>query len=466
MGGYFGVVSKHDCVEDLFYGTDYHSHLGTYRGGLAVLDGNQFIRYIHNIENAQFRSKFEDDVQKMHGDKGIGVISDTAAQPLIIGSHLGNYAIVTVGKINNLKELIDDAFLNRTTHFLEMDRGEVNPTELVATLINRQSSFQEGIRYAMEAIDGSCSLLLLTEKGLYAARDRVGRTPLIIGEKKDGYCATLETCVLPNLNYQNKYELGPGEVVLLTADGIEQLLPPLDRVQICAFLWIYYGYPASSYEGINVEMVRNRCGAALAQRDNVQVDLVAGIPDSGCAHAIGYANYSHVPFCRPFVKYTPTWPRSFMPQNQDVRNLVARMKLIPVRDLIYGKKLLFCEDSIVRGTQLRETVQRLYEFGATEVHMRPACPPLLYACRFLNFSRSRSEMDLAGRLAIRECEERPDVSLEEYARYGSEKYATMVERIRNRLNLTTLKYQTLPDMINAIGLPKEHVCTYCWDGQE
>ena len=464
MGGLYGVVSKEDCVEDLFYGTDYHSHLGTCRGGLAVLNGEGFTRFIHNIENTQFRSKFEDDIQKMDGNMGIGCISDTEDQPLIIGSHLGNFAIVTVGRINNIQHLVDEAFGKRAIHFSEMSGGEINPTELVATLINQEATFEDGIRRAQEAIDGSCSLLLLTAGGVYAARDRFGRTPLVIGEKDGAYCVSLETCAFPNLGYRFEYELGPGEIMLLTPEGIEQKASPGDALRICGFLWVYYGYPASSYEGINVEAMRTRSGASLARNDDLEVDMVAGIPDSGTTYAIGYANQAQIPYCRPFVKYTPTWPRSFMPQNQAVRNLVARMKLIPIRELIQGKRLLFCEDSIVRGTQLRETIQRLYDYGANEVHMRPACPPLIYGCRFLNFSRSRSELDLAGRRAIRELEGREDAPLEEYANPCSEKHRAMVDRIRERLKLTSLKYQVISDMLDAIGLPKEKVCTYCWDG--
>ena len=466
MGGIFGVVSMEDCVHDLFYGTDYHSHLGTRRGGLAVLNGEGFTRFIHNIENAQFRSKFEDDILKMAGNMGIGVISDTEAQPLLIGSHLGNYAIVTVGRINNIDELVAEAFGKRTTHFLEMDRGVINPTELVATLINQGDTFEAGIRRAQEVIDGSCSLLLLTNQGVYAARDRWGRTPLIIGEKDGALCATMETCAFPNLGYFIKHELGPGEIVQLTSEGMVAKVEAGNLLQMCSFMWVYYGYPASSYEGINVEVMRNSSGAALARNDDVEIDMVAGVPDSGVAHAIGYANQAGVPYCRPFVKYTPTWPRSFMPQNQDTRDLVARMKLIPVSELIRGKRMLFCEDSIVRGTQLRETVKRLYDCGAKEVHMRPACPPLIHGCKFLNFSTSRSELDLAGRRAIREIEGEgnEEAVLGEYARPDSKKYCAMVERIRNRLNLTSLRYQTIPDMLGAIGLPKEKVCTYCWDG--
>ncbi|HUU09344.1 MAG TPA: amidophosphoribosyltransferase [Phycisphaerae bacterium] len=464
MGGFYGVISESDCVSDLFYGTDYQSHLGTKRGGLAVVGDRGVSRFIHNIENAQFRSKFEDDIGKMHGRRGIGVISDYEDQPLIIGSHLGVYAIVTVGVICNAAELARKAYGKRTTHFSEMGGGGVNPTELVATLINQEATFTDGIERAQSLIEGSCSMLLLTEQGIYAARDRLGRTPIVIGRKDGAYAATLETCAFPNLGYEIERYLGPGEVVLLTEEGVEQKKPPGDRMQICAFLWVYYGYPASDYEGINVEQVRNRCGAALARRDDVTVDLVAGIPDSGTGHAIGYANEARLPHGRPFVKYTPTWPRSFMPQDQTTRDLVARMKLIPIRDLIVGKRLLFCDDSIVRGTQLQDTIQRLYDCGAKEIHMRPACPPLVHGCKFLNFSRSRSELDLAGRRAICEIEGTETASPEGYDDPDSPKYARMVESVRRRLNLTTLRYQRLDDLVKAIGLPKSRLCTYCWDG--
>ena len=464
MGGFFGIVSKEDCVNDLFFGTDYHSHLGTSRGGMVVLGKKGFERSIHNIENTQFRSKFEDDLRKMDGNMGIGCISDTESQPLIIRSHLGHYTLTTVGRINNIEPIAKQAYINHTGHFLEMSGSELNPTELVASLIDQGSSFADGIRRAQETIDGSCSLLLLTAEGIYAARDRFGRTPVILGEKEGAFCVTMESCALPNLDFRIHSELGPGEIVLITPDGIQKIAPPGDVLRICAFLWVYYGYPASSYEGINVEVMRNRSGAALARRDNVSVDLVAGVPDSGIGHAIGYANQSKIPYSRPFVKYTPTWPRSFMPQDQHVRNLVARMKLIPVFELIQGKRLLLCEDSIVRGTQLRETIDRLYDYGAKEVHMRPACPPLIYGCRFLNFSRSRSDFDLAGRQAIRELEGQEESKLEEYALPDSAKQLAMVDRIRTRLNLTTLRYQNLSDMVAAIDLPKEKVCTYCWDG--
>ena len=465
MGGFFGVVSKEECVQDLFYGTDYHSHLGTRRGGLAVRNAGGFTRFIHNIESAQFRSKFEDDISSMHGNRGIGVISDYEDQPLIIGSHLGLYAIVTVGVVRNAEALAGKAFGKRT-HFSEMSGGEVNPTELVATLINQAGSFVEGIRNAQRDIEGSCSMLLLTDHGIYAARDRLGRTPVVIGKKDGTYAATLETCAFPNLGYQVEHYLGPGEIVLINEEGVHPQSPPGETMQICGFLWVYYGYPASHYEGVNVEVVRNRCGAALARNEHAEIDAVAGIPDSGTAHALGYANQAQLPFCRPFVKYTPTWPRSFMPQDQAVRDLVAKMKLVPIRELIEGKRLLFCEDSIVRGTQLRDTIQRLYGDGAREVHMRPACPPLVYGCKFLNFSRSKSELDLAARRAIREIEGDSVTDLGEYTDTGSEKHCLMIERIRRRLNLTSLRYQKLEDLVEAIGLPKERLCTYCWDGAE
>jgi amidophosphoribosyltransferase len=466
MGGFIGVVSKNDCVSDLFYGTDYHSHLGTKRGGLVVRNNGRFVRHIHDITNSQFRTKFEHDITTMHGNQGIGVISDFEDQPLLIGSHLGNYAIATVGVVQNLKQLAKSAFKGRTTHFSEMSGGEINPTELVATLINQEETFALGIQRAQEAIEGSCSIVLLTSEGVYVARDRLGRTPVVLGKKEGSYIATFESSALPNLGFELTDYLGPGEIVLLTEDGVERKKAPGDRLQICAFLWVYYGYPSSSYEGLNVEVVRNQCGACLARRDSVKVDLVAGIPDSGIAHATGYANEARLPYRRPFVKYTPTWARSFMPQDQSVRDLVAQMKLIPIRELIDGQRLLFCEDSIVRGTQLKDIIARLFEYGAREVHMRPACPPLIYGCKFLNFSRSRSELDLAGRLAISELEGDKPVRLEEYADCSSSKYFAMVERIRARLKLTSLRYQRLDDLVAAIGLPKEKLCTYCWDGAE
>ncbi len=463
MGGLFAAACEDDCVGDLFYGTDYHSHLGTRRGGMAVANGTGYTRFIHDITNAQFRSKFEDDLPRMHGRRGIGVISDTEDQPLIIGSHLGTYAIVTVGRIANAADLAAEACGRRRIHFSEMSGGEINSTELAATLINQESSFVDGIRNLQAAIDGSCSLLLLTAEGIYAARDRYGRTPLVLGRKPGGWAVTMETCALPNLGYEVHRDLGPGEIVRITEDGVERLSPPGRAMQICAFLWVYYGYPASSYEGINVEAARYRCGAALARRDRVEVDFVAGIPDSGIGHAIGYANQARVPHMRPFVKYTPTWPRSFMPQDQQVRDLVAGMKLIPIREIIAGRRMLFCEDSIVRGTQLRKTISSLFAAGAREVHMRAACPPLIHGCRFLNFSRSRSELDLAARKAISELGGR-EADLSGYADHDDPRYREMVECIRSRLGLTSLAYQRLDDLIEAIGLPREKLCTWCWDG--
>jgi amidophosphoribosyltransferase len=432
---------------------------------MAVRNRQGIARLIKDITNTQFRSKFEDDLGSMCGPIGIGVISDYDDQPLIIRSHLGTYALVTVGRIDNLEELADEIFHSRAAHFSEMSGDAVNPTELTATLINQGSSFAEGIRHAQEVIRGSCSMLLLTDHGLYAARDRLGRTPVALGRKRGAYAVVMETCAFPNLDYQFQRHLGPGEIVLITPDGAETVQPAGTAMQICAFLWVYYGYPASDYEGINVEAARNRCGAALARDDDVEIDLVAGIPDSGTAHAIGYANHRGVTYGRPFVKYTPTWPRSFMPQDQRVRDLVARMKLIPVPDLLRDKRLLFCEDSIVRGTQLRNTIQRLFAVGTREIHMRPACPPLIFGCKFLNFSRSRSLFDLAARRAVRDLGE-GEQQFHEYADDRSDRYAVMVERIRQQLGVTTLKYQKLDDMIDAIGLPKDRLCTYCWNGVE
>jgi amidophosphoribosyltransferase len=433
------------------------------RGGLAVKNSGGFQRYIKDITTAQFRSKFENAIKKMHGNKGIGVISDIDDQPLIINSHLGVFAIATVGKINNLENLAQEALQNGA-HFSEMQGGEINPTEMVATIITQGASFEEGIQKVQDKIDGSCTMLILTNQGIYASRDKYGRTPLIIGEKFGAYAVTMETCAFPNLGYKINKFLGPGEVIFIGKEGFEQKIPPGERLQICSFLWVYYGYPASSYEGINTEFVRYKCGSYLAKNDDVEIDLVAGIPDSGTAHGLGYASEAKIPFSRPFVKYTPTWPRSFMPQDQTIRDQVAKMKLIPIKELINGRRLLFCEDSIVRGTQLRKQIERLFESGAKEVHMRPACPPLVYGCKFLNFSRSRSELDLAGRWAIKELIGKDIDNPAEYIDPESDNYKAMVEVIRKRLNLTTLKYQRLEDLVKAIGLPKDWLCTYCWDG--
>lgn len=465
MGGMFGVFSDSDCLEDLFYGTDYHSHLGTRRGGLAVKNSGGFQRFIKDITTTQFRSKFEKDIKKMHGNKGIGVISDYDDQPLIISSHLGVFAISTVGKINNLEYLAKEALKNGA-HFSEMHGGEINPTEMVATIISQGSTFEEGIQKVQNLIEGSCTILLLTSEGIYAARDKLGRTPLIIGKKVGSYAVTMETCAFPNLGYEIIKYLGPSEIILLSQKGVEQKAAPRDRMQICAFLWVYYGYPASNYEDINVEVVRYKCGSYLSKNDDIDIDLVAGIPDSGTGHGLGYANEAKIPFSRPFVKYTPTWPRSFMPQVQSIRDEVAKMKLIPIKELIEDKRLLFCEDSIVRGTQLIKTIQRLFDFGAKEVHMRPACPPLVYSCKFLNFSRFRSELDLAGRWAIKELIGRDIDDPVEYIDPESDNFKAMVDVIRKKLQLTTLQYQRLENLVKAIGLPKEKLCTYCWDGVE
>jgi len=467
MGGFFGVASRNEEIADLFYGTDYHSHLGTKRGGLAVFRPDEgIVKKIHSIENTPFRAKFDPDLDGLKTRLGIGVISDSDNQPVVIHSHLGQFAVVSVAAIKNMNDLVRRVFRERRIHFAESMGGGVNPTELAAALINQEDSFEAGIRNLQESVEGSCSVLVLTDKGIYAGRDKYGRTPVILGSKDGGWAVTMETCAFPDLGYNIVRDLGPGEIVFLTADGAETRQQPGSILQICAFLWVYYGYPASSYEGINVEAARNRCGEALARRFPVAIDFAAGIPDSGVGHGIGYAAAAGVPFKRPFVKYTPTWARSFMPQNQEVRDLVARMKLIPIKELIQGKKFLFCEDSIVRGTQLKDTVQRLYDTGAKEIHMRPACPPLVYGCKFLNYSVSRSEMDLAGRRAIREIEGDANVDLSAYTDEDSEKFEAMVERIRRRLNLTTLKYQRLADLVAAIGLPKDRMCTYCWDGVE
>ncbi|MDD3704808.1 MAG: amidophosphoribosyltransferase [Clostridiaceae bacterium] len=466
MGGLFGVVSNEDCVMDVYFGTDYHSHLGTCRGGMAIWSGSSFNRSIHNIESTQFRAKFESELSKKSGNMGIGCISDTDPQPLTVRSHLGQYAISTVGRINNLDEIVDKAFLNRNIHFLETNKGIISPTELVSVIIDHEDSFKEGLLRAQELIQGSCSILILTPQGIYASRDRFGRTPLMIGSKEDAYCVSSESCTFANLGYSFDCELGPGEIVLLTPEGVEQISPPRDKMKICAFLWVYFGYPSSTYEGMNVEVMRYRNGAAMAKNDDLAIDMVAGIPDSGLGHAIGYSNQSKVPYGRPFIKYTPTWSRSFMPQNQDIRNLVARMKLMPIPELVSDKRLLFCDDSIVRGTQLRETVDQLYKCNAKEVHIRSACPPVVFGCKYLNFSTSRSEMDLAARKTIIELEGKEPDSLDEYCDPATDKYQNMVDCISRKLNFSSLKYQNVHDMVEAIGICKDKVCTYCWNGRE
>lgn len=468
MGGFFGVVSKQDCVTDLFFGVDYHSHLGTRRGGMAVYSKEGVERSIHNIENAPFRTKFERDVDEMHGNMGIGCISDNEAQPLLVRSHLGSYAITTVGRINNETELTERAMRSGRAHFLEMSGGKVNATELVATVIDEEQDLVSGLLHAQEVIDGSMSILLLTPEGIYASRDRLGRTPIVVGQKVGAACVSFESFAYLNLGYHTLRELGPGEIVRITAEGVETLSPARRPMKICAFLWMYYGYPTSVYEGVNVEAMRCRNGEIMAKNDDHSTaESVAGIPDSGIAHAIGYANHSGIPFTRPFIKYTPTWPRSFMPVNQEMRNLVAHMKLIPVDELIRGKSLMFIDDSIVRGTQMRETVQFLYESGAKEVHIRSACPPIVYGCKYLNFSRSSSELDLITRRIMLEIEgDKALDHLEEYTVSASERYKEMIARIAKKLDFTTLGYQSREGMLEAIGLPEEQVCTYCWSGKE
>ena len=470
MGGFFGVASKRDCVLELFYGVDYHSHLGTRRGGMATFGEDGFNRAIHNIENSPFRTKFDRDVGEMKGNIGIGCISDFEPQPLLICSRLGSFAITTVGKVNNYEELLSQLYDNARSHFQEMTNGQVNVTELIAALICEKDSIVEGIEYVQDIVEGSMTLLLMTKDGIYAARDRYGRTPLVVGHKEDAYCVSFESHAYINLGYRDYKELGPSEIAYITPEGVETLREPRKEMRICSFLWVYYGYPTSAYEGVNVEEMRYKCGSMLAKRDgdSVHPDVVAGVPDSGIAHAIGYANESGIPYARPFIKYTPTWPRSFMPSNQDQRNLIARMKLIPVQALIENKKLLLIDDSIVRGTQLRETTEFLYNSGAKEVHVRPACPPLLYGCKYLNFSRSKSEMELITRQMIkkREGEDCPQEVLDEYANPCSCRYAQMLEDIRQKQNFTTLRFHRLDDLLESIGIEPCKVCTYCFNGKE
>ncbi len=468
MGGFFGVASKEDCVFDLFFGTDYHSHLGTRRAGMVVYGKERgFDRAIHNIENAPFRTKFDKDFNEMEGNIGIGSISDFEPQPLMVRSHHGTYAIATVGKINNAAKLTEELLSKGHAHFLEMSGGDLNPTELVAYLVDQKDNLVEGIRYAQESIDGSMTLLIMTSKGVYAARDLHGRTPVSVGKKEGAWCVSFESFAYLNLGYEFQRELGPGEIAVITPEGTHTLMQPGKEMKICTFLWVYYGYPTSSYEGISVEKMRYNCGALLAERDDVKPDIVAGVPDSGIAHAIGYANKSGIPFSRPFVKYTPTWPRSFMPTIQTQRNLIAKMKLIPVKDLIEGKSLLMIDDSIVRGTQMRETTEFLYHSGAKEVHIRPACPPVMFGCKYLNFSRSKSEMDLIARRVLKEMEqEGREIDLKAYVNPDTVEYKEMVGRIGKQLNFTTLRYHRLDDMIASVGIEREKLCTYCWDGHE
>ena len=464
MGGFFGTISRQKCVNDLFYGTDYNSHMGTKKGGLATYDSELgFMRSIHNLQNSYFRSKFEDELDKFKGNSGIGVISDTDAQPLVISSHLGRFAIVTVARVHNIKEL-EDEMLSRNMHLAELSSGTTNQTELIALLIIQGKTFVEGIENVYRNIKGSCSMLLLTEDGIIAARDRLGRTPVIIGRKEGAYAVTSESCSFPNLDFEIERDLGPGEIVRLRADSVEQLRKPEKKMQICSFLWVYYGFPTSSYEGRNVEEVRFRSGYKMGRQDTSEVDCICGIPDSGVVQALGYAEGKGVPYHRAITKYTPTWPRSFTPSNQERRSLVAKMKLIPNRAMLEGKRIMFCDDSIVRGTQLKDNVKILYDYGAKEVHMRIGCPPLIYGCPFIGFSASKTDLELISRRMIKEFEGDPDKNLGKYATTGSPEYCRLVEAIRQKFGMTSLKFNTLETLVEAIGLPKCQICTHCFDG--
>ena len=464
MGGFFGTISTKDCVNDLFYGTDYHSHLGTKRAGLVTFDSERgFSRAIHSLERDYFRSKFEDELNEFASTEGIGVISDTDPQPIIVNSHLGRYAVATVAKINNQREIADELLAQRM-HLSEMSANKINQTELVALLINMGNTFQDGINRVYQKIKGSCSILILTEDGIIAARDFVGRTPIVIGQKEGAYAVASETTSFPNLDYKIVRDLGPGEIVRLKADSIEVLQPPFTRCQICSFLWVYYGFPASTYEGINTEAVRERNGQMMGEKDDVEADLVCGIPDSGVGMALGYAEGKKIPYKRAVLKYTPTWPRSFTPGNQSRRDLVAKMKLIPNEALLKDKRVVFCDDSIVRGTQLRDNVKEFFDNGAKEVHVRISCPPLVYGCPFIGFTASKSDLELITRRIIRDFEGDDKANLDKYAQTGSPEYERMVAEIGRRLGLSSVKFAHLEDLITSIGLPKEKVCTHCFDG--
>ncbi len=464
MGGFFGTIAKKDCVNDLFYGTDYNSHLGTKRAGMVTFDTEKgFFRSIHSLERNYFRSKFEDELDHFIGAQGLGVISDTDPQPIIVNSHLGRYAVVTVAKINNVREIANE-LLQERMHFSEMSANNINQTELVAMLINMGKSFVEGINNVYRKVKGSCSMLVLTEDGIIAARDMFGRTPIVIGKKEDAYAATSETSAFPNLGYEILRDVGPGEIVRLAADGVEVLQQPFSRCQVCSFLWVYYGFPSSDYEGVNVEYMRERNGELMGKEDNTEADCVCGIPDSGVGMALGYAVGAKIPYKRAVLKYTPTWPRSFTPGNQTRRNLVAKMKLIPNRAILNGKRVVFCDDSIVRGTQLRDNVRMFFDYGAKEVHARISCPPLVYGCPFINFTSSKSDLELITRQVIRDFEGDDSKNLDKYAATDSPEYQRMVEEIARRLELSTLKFAKLENLIASIGLPKERVCTHCFDG--
>ncbi len=463
MGGFFGTIKKKECVTDLFYGVDYNSHMGTKRAGMAMLNDGVFRRAIHNIANSYFRTKFEEELPLFSGKSGIGVISDTDPQPIIINCHLGKFAIVTVAKINNIDQL-EKELLDCGNHFCEHSNNMTNQSELVAMLIAEGKDFVEGIENVYNRLKGSCSMLILTEDGIIAARDKYGRTPVIIGKSDDGYAVSSESCAFPNLGYETEYFLGPGEIVHLTADKMTQMRKPGDKMQICSFLWVYYGYPVCDYEGRNVDMARYASGYEMGKKDDIEADCVSGIPDSGIGMALGYACGKGIPYQRGIVKYTPTWPRSFTPPNQNMRELVAKMKLIPNKTLIKGKSMVFCDDSIVRGTQLRDHVSELYEYGAKQVHIRISCPPLIYPCKFLNFTASKSEMELITRRIIKNIEGDAGKNLAAYATTNSPQYCKMVECIRKQLNVDSLKFNPLETLIESIGLPKECVCTHCFDG--
>ncbi len=464
MGGFFGTISTKDCVNDLFYGTDYNSHLGTKRAGLVTFDQERgFTRSIHSLERDYFRSRFEDELDTFHGSQGLGVISDTDPQPIIVNSHLGRYAVVTVAKINNLREIADE-LLEQRMHLSEMSANNINQTELVALLINMGNTFQDGINRVYHKIKGSCSMLILTEDGIIAARDFLGRTPIVIGQKEGAYAVSSETTSFPNLGYKPLRDVGPGEIVRLRATGIEVIQPAFQRCQICSFLWVYYGFPSSCYEGINTEQVRENNGRMMGEKDNVEADLVCGIPDSGVGMALGYSDGAKIPYKRAVLKYTPTWPRSFTPGNQSRRDLVAKMKLIPNAALLKDQRVVFCDDSIVRGTQLRDNVKEFFDNGAKEVHVRISCPPLVYGCPFIGFTSSKSDLELITRRIIKDFEGDDKAKLDQYATSDSPEYQRMVDEIARRLGLSSLKFAKIEDLIASIGLPKSQVCTHCFDG--
>ena len=464
MGGFFGTISNKDCVNDLFYGTDYNSHLGTKRAGLVTFDPEKgFSRSIHSLEKDYFRSKFEDELDQFHGSMGIGVISDTDPQPMIVNSHLGRFAVVTVAKINNQRE-IADKLLAKRMHFSELSANKINPTELVALLINMGETFLDGINKVFDNVEGSCSMLVLTEDGLIAARDKYGRTPIVIGKKEGAYAATSESSSFPNLEFHTVHHLGPGEVVKIKSDNMEVLQQPGEIEQICSFLWVYYGFPSSSYNGVNVEDMRERNGYIMGKEDDTEVDIVCGVPDSGVGMALGYAEGHGVPYKRAVLKYTPTWPRSFTPENQTRRRLVAKMKLIPNRAILTGRRVVFCDDSIVRGTQLRDNVRTFFDYGAKEVHARISCPPLVYGCPFVNFTSSKSDLELLSRRIIQDLEGSPNKNLEKYATTDSPEYKRMVDEMTKRLGITSLKFNKKESLIKAIGLPQCRICTHCFDG--